>query len=54
MISDLVLVMTYVASTQVYLNSFSEIKDSLADVYVATNHLARNKNITAIDFDDLV
>jgi len=54
MISDLVLVMTYVASTQVYLNSFSEIKDSLADVYVATNHLARNKNIAAIDFDDLV
>lgn len=54
MISDLVLIMTYVTSTQTYLNSFSEIKDSLADVSVAINHLAKNKNIAAIDFDDLV
>ena len=54
MISDLVLIMTYVGSTQTYLNSFSEIKDSTADVSVAINHLAKNKSITAIDFDDLV
>lgn len=54
LISDLVLIMTYIASTQTYLNSFSEIKDSLADMSVAVNHLARNKSITAINFDDLI
>lgn len=54
LISDLVLVMSYVASTQTYLNSFSEMKDSLADMSVAVSHLARNKAISAIDFDDLV
>ncbi|MDD2483010.1 MAG: hypothetical protein PHE32_00480 [Candidatus Shapirobacteria bacterium] len=54
MISDLVLIMTYIGSTQNYLNSFSEIKDSLADTAVAIDHLAKNKAITAIDFDDLV
>lgn len=54
MISDLVLIMSYITSTQTYLNSFSEIKDSTADMAVAVNHLAKNKAITAIDFDDLV
>jgi ABC-type multidrug transport system fused ATPase/permease subunit len=54
LISDLILIMSYIASTQTYLNSFSEIKDSLADVHVAVDHLAKNKAITAIDFDDLV
>jgi len=54
LISELVLIMSYVGSTQSYLNSFSEIKDSLADMFVAVNHLAKNKSITAIDFDDLV
>ena len=54
MISDLVLIMSYVGSTQNYLNSFSEIKDSLADMSVAVDHLAKNKSILAIDFDDLV
>jgi len=54
LISDLILVMTYVTSTQTYLNSSSEVKDSLADVDVAVNHLAKNKSITVIDFDDLV
>jgi hypothetical protein len=54
LISDLVLIMGYVGSTQAYLNSFSEIKDSLADMSVAVSHLARNKSITTIDFDDLV
>ena len=54
MISDLILVMTYVGSTQAYLNSFSEIKDSLADMSVAVDHLAKNKAINVIDFDDLV
>lgn len=54
LISELVLIMSYVGSTQAYLNSFSEIKDSLADMSVAVNHLAKNKSISAIDFDDLV
>ena len=53
-ISDIVLIMGYVASTQVYLNSFSEIKDSLADMTVAVDHLAKNKSISVIDLDDLV
>jgi len=53
-ISDVVLIMGYVASSQTFLNSFSEIKDSLTDVTVAIDHLARNKNISVIDLDDLV
>ena len=54
LISDLILVMSYIASTQANLNSFSEMKDSLADMSVAVSHLAKNKAINAIDFDDLV
>ncbi|MFA7676338.1 MAG: hypothetical protein WCY28_02955 [Candidatus Shapirobacteria bacterium] len=54
LISELVLIMSYIGSTQTYLNSFSEIKDSLADMSVAVDHLAKNKAISAIDFDDLV
>jgi len=53
-ISDIVLIMGYVTSTQAYLNSFSEIKDSLADMTVAVDHLAKNKSISVIDLDDLV
>ncbi|MCW1949268.1 MAG: hypothetical protein KIH89_002360, partial [Candidatus Shapirobacteria bacterium] len=53
-ISDIVLIMGYVGSTQTYLNSFSEIKDSLADMTVAVDHLAKNKSISVIDLDDLV
>lgn len=53
-ISDIVLIMGYVSSTQTYLNSFSEIKDSLADMTVAVDHLAKNKSISVIDLDDLV
>ena len=53
-ISDVVLIMGYVSSTQNYLNSFSEIKDSLADMTVAVDHLAKNKSISVIDLDDLV
>lgn len=53
-ISDLVLIVGYVSSTQAYLNSFSEIKDNLANMTVAIDHLARNKNISAIDLDDLI
>jgi ABC-type multidrug transport system fused ATPase/permease subunit len=53
-ISDLVLIMGYVTSTQTFLNSFSEIKDSLADMTVAVDHLAKNKYVSVIDLDDLV
>jgi ABC-type multidrug transport system fused ATPase/permease subunit len=53
-ISDIVLIMGYVASTQIYLNSFSEIKDNLANMTVAVDHLAKNKSISVIDLDDLV
>ncbi|RLC34655.1 hypothetical protein DRH14_02415 [Candidatus Shapirobacteria bacterium] len=53
-ISDLVLIMGYVTSTQAFLNSFSNIKDSLADTKVALKRLATSRNHLAIDFDDLV
>jgi hypothetical protein len=54
LISDLVLIMGYVGSTQVNLNSFSAIKDSLTDTSVSINHLIKDKAITVIDLDDLV
>lgn len=54
LISDLVLIMGYVAATQSHLNAFSEIQDGMADMLVAVNHLAKNKAISVIDFDDLV
>jgi len=53
-ISDVVLIMGYISSTQIYLNSFSEIKDNLANMTVAVDHLAKNKSISVIDLDDLV
>jgi ABC-type multidrug transport system fused ATPase/permease subunit len=53
-ISDVVLIMGYITSTQTYLNSFSEIKDNLANMTVAVDHLAKNKSISVIDLDDLV
>ena len=53
-ISDVVLIMGYVTSTQTFLNSFSDIKDSLANMTVAVDHLAKNKSISVIDLDDLV
>lgn len=53
-ISDIVLVMGYISSTQTYLNSFSSIKNSLADMTVAVDRLAKNKSISVIDLDDLI
>ncbi|MPM77241.1 hypothetical protein SDC9_124241 [bioreactor metagenome] len=46
--------MGYIVSTQSFLNSFSDIRDSLADTTVAIEHLAKNKNIAVLDFNDLV
>ena len=53
-ISNVILVMGYAGSLQAYLNSFSEIKDNLADMTVAVDHLAKNKHISTIDLDDLI
>lgn len=53
-ISDVVLIMGYITSTQSFLNSFSDIKDSLTDMNVAVEHLAKNKNISNLDLNDLV
>jgi hypothetical protein len=53
-ISDLVLVMGYVTQTQIFLNSFSNIKDSFTDMNVGLEHLAKNQAISAIDLDDLI
>ncbi len=52
-ISDVVLIMGYITSTQSFLNSFSDIKDSLTNTTVAVEHLAKNKNISVLDFNDL-
>lgn len=52
-ISDIVLIMGYITSTQSFLNSFSDIKDSLTNTTVAVEHLAKNKNIAVLDFNDL-
>ncbi|MCL4384657.1 hypothetical protein M1116_04330 [Patescibacteria group bacterium] len=53
-ISDVVLIMGYVANTQVFLNSFSDIQDSLTDMSIALEHLAKNKTISVLDLDDLM
>ena len=52
-ISDVVLIMGYIVSTQDFLNSFSDIKDSLTNTTVAVEHLAKNKSIAVLDFNDL-
>ena len=46
--------MGYVIETQVLLNSFSSIKDALADMFVGLEHLAKNNDISVIDIDDLI
>jgi len=53
-ISGLVLVMGYITQTQTFLNSFSNIKDSLTDMNVGLQHLAKNNAISSIDLDDLI
>ena len=52
-ISDLVLVMGYITSTQVFLNNISSIKDSLADTKVALHRLLDKNKSMAVDYDDL-
>lgn len=53
-ISGLVLVMGYTTQTQTFLNSFSQIKDSLTDMNVGLKHLAKNETISSIDLEDLI
>jgi hypothetical protein len=53
-ISHLILVMGYVTQTQTFLNSFSQIKDSLTDMNVGLKHLAKNQSIPSINLEDLI
>lgn len=53
-ISDVVLIMGYIASIQIHLNSFSTIKDRMADTKVALAHLVNCKNCLSVDLSDLV
>lgn len=53
-ISDIVLIMGYIASLQVHLNSFSTFKDRMADTKVALARLVNCKNCLSIDLSDLM
>lgn len=53
-LSDVVLVMGYVSQTQVFLNSFSSINDSLTDMLVGLERLANNQSVSALSLDDLM
>ncbi len=52
-ISDLVLIIGYIDSTQVFLNNISGIKDSMADTKVALHRLLDDNKSLAVDYDDL-
>lgn len=53
-ISHLVLVMGYITQTQTFLNSFSQIKDSLTDMNIGLKHLAKNETISSVSLEDLI
>jgi len=53
-ISHLILVMGYATQTQTFLNSFSQIKDSLTDMNVGLKHLAKNQSISSVNLEDLI
>jgi len=53
-VSDVVLIIGYVTQTQVLLNSLSSIKDSLTDMLVGLQRLAKNQTVSAVDLDDLI
>lgn len=52
-ISDLVLLMGYVTTTQTFLNNISSIKDGLADAKVALTRLAQNPAISTANLPNL-
>ncbi|MFA6250543.1 MAG: hypothetical protein WC686_03515 [Candidatus Shapirobacteria bacterium] len=53
-ISDLVLIIGYVASTQIFLNNLSTVKDRLTDTKVALSRLARSRSVISVDISDLI
>lgn len=53
-ISDLVLIASYSAQIQLFLNSFSQIQDSLTDMMVGIKHLATNSHVSSLDLNDLL
>ncbi|MGI5841104.1 MAG: hypothetical protein ACOX6N_02745 [Patescibacteria group bacterium] len=53
-ISDLVLIMGYVTSTQVFLNNLSSVKDRLADTKVALSRLADSKYLMSVGLNDFM
>lgn len=53
-LSDVVLIMGYVTQTQVFLNSFSSINDSLTDMLVGLQRLAANGSVSVLSLDDLI
>lgn len=53
-ISDVILIMSYVSQTQVFLNNFSAIQDSLTDMLVGLERLAQNKSVSVISLEDLI
>lgn len=53
-IADLVLIIGYINSTQVLLNSFSDINDKLTDTKVALTRLARSPHVASVSLKDLV
>ena len=53
-VSRLVLIMGYVSQTQVFLNSFSSIQDSLTDMLVGLERLAANQSVSSLSLEDLI
>lgn len=51
-ISDIFLITSYLSSTQVFLNSISQVKDGLANTKIALSRLSQSKS-TSVDFSDL-
>ncbi len=52
-IADIVLIVGYMDSTQVFLNNISSIKDSMANTKVALHRLLDNNKSLTVDYDDL-
>lgn len=53
-ISDVVLIMSYIALIQTHLNSISNIKDRLADTEVALERLSNCRDCLSVDLSDLM
>jgi ABC-type multidrug transport system fused ATPase/permease subunit len=53
-LANVVLIMSYVSQTQVFLNNFSSIQDSLTDMLVGLERLAQNKSVSAVSLEDLI